>query len=59
MDSRFPRADWETVERCLACEAVVNRGTSLHNALALLGLYRPVSETASQNGRHRVYEIAP
>jgi len=39
------------VERCLACEAVVNRETSSHNTLARAVLYRLQSriETEAEN----------
>jgi hypothetical protein len=41
-----------TVERCLACEAVVNRETSHIAITSARGLYRPVIDTGS-----RIWEI--
>jgi hypothetical protein len=46
-----------TVERCLACEAVVNRETVLQNALAQVALYHSVIKIKSKIGGNRTYKI--
>jgi hypothetical protein len=43
-DRTRPRKGRPPLERCLACEAVVNREISLHNALDRAALYHSVVE---------------